>query len=115
MRSGELKAEAVASTGRDRSNTSLAAPSSCESRTPTATGAAGSPANPRSGDAPINVKTAKAASRPIRAIPLPLGAAPSPYRANTAAAQLLVPTAPRSRLVGAAVPARKKMSQLNSL
>src|ERR1700733_12395854 len=77
-RSGEAKAEALASTCRERSNTNLAVFPSCESRAPTATGGPASPANPRGSGPAISVKTARAASRPIRAIPLPLSAASSP-------------------------------------
>ena len=82
MRSGEAKADALASTDRDRSNTSLAAVSSCESRTPTATGAPASPANPLWSDIPIRMRTARAASRPIRAIPVPPSA---PRRCSSSA------------------------------
>ena len=88
MRSGEVKAKAVASTGRERSNTSLAAPESCETRTPTATGGPASVANPGCNGAAIKARAAKAASHPIRAIPLPLGPArKSRYRANVATTQ----------------------------
>src|SRR5208282_6409296 len=75
-------------TGRERSNTSLAAPESCETRTPTATGRPASVANPRCNGAAIKARAAKAASHLIRAIPLPFGPArKSRYRANVATTQ----------------------------
>src|SRR5579863_6088466 len=105
MRSGDAKADALASTDRDRSNTSLAAVSSCESRTPTATGAPVSP-KPGSGDA-ASTKRARAASRPTRAIPPPL--ALSRYRANAGAAQS------SGASIGRARSGRPKMRPLKSL
>src|ERR1700722_304521 len=87
MRSGEANAAGFASTARDKSNTSLAAFSSCEKRTPTATGELASPAEPPWSGGAISVKTTKAASRPLRAILLPLGATPPRYRANKVRAQ----------------------------
>src|ERR1700722_18490971 len=95
MRSGEAKAEALASPCRDRSNTSLAPFSSCERRAPTATGAPASPANPVGSGVPMSVKTARAASRPVRAIPFPPGTKPW-CRTDTAMVQL-----PGCRLVRA--------------
>jgi hypothetical protein len=61
------------------------------------------------------MKTARAASRPIRAIPVPLGAALSRYNANTAAAQSLVLRVGRVAPIGQAAHSNGKMNQRKSL
>ena len=104
MRSGEAKAEALASTRRDKSNTSLAAFSSCESRAPTATGAARLPGESALKRRPHQREDGKSRQPSRSRHSASPGRHAVRYRANTAIAQsLALSTSPR----GAAVERRR--------